>query len=196
MRLNDMMVLPKSLLILPVALTLLVSGCTPKTADDNTTNTFVTVSESSSDIFSDVCIGSGETPPICSAVNDNAEVTFQAQPKDLAALSTTVQDIVFTRYRVTYIRADGRNVAGVDVPHSWDGVANFRVPVDGNQVTRGFMIVRHQAKLESPLAELQTLGGAQVLSVIARVDFFGTDLSGRQLSVSAFYNISFADFPE
>jgi len=195
MRLKLMTVSLKSLLILPVAMTLLVGGCKTATEDNDTTNTFVTVSESSSDIFADVCTGSGDSPPTCSVVNDNAEVVMLAQPKDLGGFQSTVQDIVFTRYRVTYIRADGRNVAGVDVPHPFDGVANFRVPVDGTTTTRGFMIVRHQAKLESPLAELQTLGGAQVLSVIARVDFFGQDLAGRQLQVSAFYNISFADFP-
>ena len=82
------------------------------------------------------------------------------QPKDLAQLQSPVQDVVFERYRVTYIRADGRNTPGVDVPFPWDGVANFRVPVDGNAVTRGFMIVRHQAKLEAPLAQLAGLGGA------------------------------------
>ena len=56
------------------------------------------------------------------------------------------------------------------------------------------MIVRPQAKLESPLREMQGGGGAQVLSVFARVDFFGSDVAGRELQVTGTMNITFADF--
>ena len=104
-----------------------------------------------------------------------------------------MQDIVFSRYRVTYIRADGRNTPGVDVPYPFDGVANFRIPVGGTAI-RSFMVVRQSAKLESPLIELAGGGGSQVINTIARVDFFGTDLAGRQITVTGFLNITFGDF--
>ena len=107
-----------------------------------------------------------------------------------------MNDIVFTRYRVTYVRADGRNVPGVDVPFPFDGVANFRVPADQSAVTRTFLLVRVQAKLESPLSELAQAGGSLVISTIARVDFFGTDIAGRQIQVTGYINVTFADFAD
>ena len=181
-------------------------SCTTETEDDDTTNTLVAIVDMSgesatgsgmnagADIFSDICADVTEKPGICVAFNDNGIVVMQAQPKDLLGLASTVQDIVFSRYRVTYTRADGRNVQGVDVPYSFDGVSNFRVPADGSQVTRVFMVVRQQAKLESPLTELGGGGGAQVISTLAQIDFYGSDLAGRQVQVRGYLNITFGDF--
>jgi hypothetical protein len=39
-------------------------------------------------------------------------------------------------------------------------------------------------------------GGAQVLSVIARIDFFGVDVAGRNIQVTGTLNITFGDFPD
>ncbi len=190
--------------IIPVIALAQLTACgATRTEDDDTTNTFVRVNQmraadgdQGDDLFSDVCILNEAVPPSCTVTNDNAEVLLQGQPKDLTQPLSAVQDIVFTRYRVTYIRADGRNVPGVDVPHPFDGAANFRVSADGIEFARVFMIVRPQAKLESPLKEMQFGGGAQVLSVLARVDFFGTDIAGRQLQVTGTLNITFADFAD
>ena len=193
----------KPLWLLSLVLAFQFSGCTTtRTEDDDTTNTFVRVTEmraaddgQGDDLFSDVCILDTDTG-ICTVTNDNAQVLMSAQPKDLQSFDSRVQDIIFTRYRVTYIRSDGRNVPGVDVPHPFDGAANFRVPVDGTEVARVFMVVRPQAKLESPLLEMQGGGGSQVLSVLARIDFFGRDVAGRDLQVTGTLNITFADFAE
>ncbi len=93
-----------------------------------------------------------------------------------------------------FVRSDGRNTPGVDVPFPFDGAANFTVAVDAGTATRSFVIVRDQAKLEAPLAKLAFGGGALVLSVIAEVEFFGTDGAGREISAKSFLNIHFADF--
>ena len=82
------------------------------------------------------------------------------------------------------------------MPYPFDGAANFRVSFDGGETARVFMVVRPQAKLESPLKEMQFGGGAQVLSVLARVDFFGADIAGRQIQVTGTLNITFADFAD
>lgn len=190
--------------ILPVIAIAQLAACTAtKTEDNDTTNTFIVINEMRAtnadlgdDLFSDVCILNESVPPGCTVTNDNAEVLIQGQPKDLTQPASLVNDVVFTRYRVTYIRADGRNVPGVDVPFPFDGATNFRVSFDGIETARVFMIVRPQAKLESPLREMQFGGGAQVLSVLARVDFFGTDLAGRQIQVTGTLNITFADFAD
>lgn len=194
----------KSLWAFPLMVLVQLTACsTTKTEDNNTTNTFVKINDLRAadttlgdEIFSDVCVLDMSTPPVCTVTNDNAEVIMEAQQKDFTQPSGPINDVVFTRYRVTYIRADGRNVPGVDVPYPFDGAANFRVAFDGSESVRAFMVVRLQAKLESPLIEMRNGGGAQVLSVIARIDFFGTDIAGRQIQVTGTLNITFADFAD
>ena len=188
----------KSLSLLSLLLLLQLSGCTATSTEDNdTTNTFITIvsmlSTGGDDLNSDVCI---DNAGVCTVFNDVGEVVMVGQPKSFKDVSSVVQDVVFTRYRVTYVRADGRNVPGVDVPFPFDGVANFRVTFDQTQVSRTFLLVRVQAKLESPLSELSRGGGSLVISTIARVDFFGQDIAGRQIQVTGFINVTFADFAD
>jgi hypothetical protein len=172
--------------------------------DNDATNTIVqivsmTVSqgeqggagEAVTDLFSDVCFANEEVPP-CSTFNDNGIVTMIAFPKDGAQPSSSINSVTFTRYRVTFIRADGRNVPGVDVPYAFDGAINFTVPVGGGEVERGFLLVRHQAKAESPLRELTQ--AEAVLSVIGQIDFYGADAGGRTIKVTGYVNITFGDF--
>lgn len=195
--------LRRVLLLAGLALAVGLAGCTA-TEDDNSTNTFVQIvamgdGDGSAIVFSDVCLGSDQDPPVCSVINDNFEVEMQAFVKDQSRPPGVVfNDITFTRYRVTYIRSDGRNVPGVDVPFPFDGAANFSLPL-GTSVTVGFIGVRHQAKLESPIRELAGTNrpglGPGILSVLAQVDFFGTDTAGRPISVSGTISVSFADFP-
>ena len=57
---------------------------------------------------------------------DNGRVTFILGLKDPGAPGsttspTTTNFITVTRYRVTFIRSDGRNTPGVDVPYAFDG---------------------------------------------------------------------------
>jgi hypothetical protein len=190
---------------------LLSAGCITKTAteDDNSSNTVITVvsmtaaaggttSASGDDLFSDVCDGSSSTSTGCTVINDNAIVEMVGQVKDQTTPFSTVNDVIFTRYRVTYIRADGRNVAGVDVPYPFDGASNFTVSADGSAVTRSLVVVRQQAKLETPLRELHSdgihNGGSLVLSTIAQIDFYGQDVAGRAVKVTGYLNVTFADF--
>ena len=57
--------------------------------------------------------------------------------------------ITLDRYHVRYIRSDGRNVEGVDVPYAFDN--GITATVTTEDTTVGFMIVRNQAKMEAPL---------------------------------------------
>ena len=131
MRLTTQMASWKSLSLLSFLVLLQLSGCRTSSEDNDTTNTFVVIvsmaSTQGDDLNSDVCI---DVDGVCSVQNDVGEVVMEAQVKNLKDVSSVVNDIVFTRYRVTFVRADGRNVPGVDVPFPFDGVANFRVPAD------------------------------------------------------------------
>lgn len=185
-------------LLAPVLLT---PGCDNSAADNDATNTYVFAANIESDddsdfILSDVCLNPDDIPGFCSVVNDNATVTMFASAKDQTKfVDPLINDIFFTRYRVTYIRSDGRNVPGVDVPHPFEGGTSFSVPV-GGEADQAFLIVRHQAKAESPLSELRQGGGALILSVIAQVEFFGQDGTGRQVKAVGNITISFADFAD
>ena len=78
---------------------------------------------------------------------------MRAFPKDRTQLASAFNSVTIERYRVTYVRADGRNVPGVDVPYPFDGAVNFLIPVTTDEITeveRGFVIVRHQAKGAKP----------------------------------------------
>jgi hypothetical protein len=177
----------------------------PDTVDNDSSNVIVQVvsmagqpidnegpGEPVVDLFSDVCFST--TGVGCSVFNDNGVVNLRAYPKDPSQTSADINSVVFERYRVTYVRADGKNVEGVDVPYAFDGAANFTVPVSGEAVERGFVVVRHQAKVETPLRELIGSTNFAIISTLARIDFYGRDGAGRTVVATAYLNITFADF--
>ncbi|MCA1651947.1 MAG: hypothetical protein LC753_17325, partial [Acidobacteria bacterium] len=70
-------------------------------------------------VFSDVVTVVGDSPTV---FNDFGEVAFTLGLKDpgsptAPATASPNQFITVDRYRVTFRRADGRNVPGVDVPY-------------------------------------------------------------------------------
>ena len=106
---------------------------------------------------------------------------------------SSTNSITFTRYHVTYTRADGRNTPGVDVPYGFDG--GLTVSLVGGNVSIGQLIlVRGQAKDEAPLKALIGGGGPITISTIAEVTFYGTDQAGRSVSAIARINVDFADW--
>lgn len=186
----------------------LVPGCItePDTVDDNASNAMIEIvsmegqpfgasgaGEQGTDLFSDVCAGAAGG---CSVFNDNGVVAMRGYPRDRSQLDSDINAVTFERYRVTYVRADGRNVAGVDVPYPFDGAGNFTVPLDGTSVERGFVVVRHQAKVETPLRELIGATNFAIISTLARIDFYGHDGAGRAVTATGYLNITFADFAD
>jgi hypothetical protein len=132
-----------------------------------------------------------------SIVNDLATASLRIVLKDpgslgVAADPSAVNEVVLNRYRVEYMRTDGHNVPGVDVPYSFDSAVTQRITAGGNQVI--FQIVRHSAKAEAPLAALSP--GGNIISTIATVTFYGHDLAGNDISASATMGIDFADFAD
>jgi len=93
--------------------------------------------------------------------------------------------------RQIYIRSDGRNVQGTDVPFAFDG--GVTVTVDGASSVP-FTLVRAQAKHEAPLKALAGHGGAQHISTVARVTFYGHDQTGRGVTVTGNIEVDFADW--
>ena len=106
---------------------------------------------------------------------------------------SALNEVTITRYRVTFRRADGRSTPGVDVPHAFDGAVTVTVPASGTAVV-DFAMVRHQAKLEPPLSNLQGGGGANMLSTIAEVAFYGRDQVGHEVIGAGLISVNFGDF--
>ena len=100
-----------------------------------------------------------------------------------------------------YFRTDGRDVEGVDVPFRVTGpLGNLRfhtaAPGGSGEVeqTINITLVRHQAKLEPPLANLRggtltdtgasQLPNAAVLTLIAEVTIYGETVQGKGLKAT------------
>jgi hypothetical protein len=139
----------------------------------------------------------GQQVKVPTIFDDPGQVTFQLGLKDPGtsdspASPTKTNFITVTRYHVDYLRSDGRNTQGVDVPYSFDGA--ITLTVGSAATTGGFTLVRSQAKQEAPLQALQGGGGANVISTIATVTFYGTDQAGRAVSVTGTISVTFADW--
>lgn len=133
-----------------------------------------------------------------SVFNDNATLTVanisKNQNNGLLAQSPALQDVVLERYEVRYVRSDGRDEEGVDVPFRITGPMTTRVPFN-DQVDVPIVIVRHQAKSEPPLRNLRGgLGGAFVLTTSAVITIHGRTIAGEAVSAEGRLQITFADF--
>lgn len=128
---------------------------------------------------------------------DNGQASVTLALKDIGqgttpASPTSNNQITLTRYRVVFVRADGRNREGVDVPFAFDGAITHTVRTEPG--TFGFTLVRIQAKEEAPLRALRGLGGAVTISTIAHVTFFGHDQTGTEVAVTGQISVNFADW--
>ena len=120
----------------------------------------------------------------------SAVITVDLKDTSLTAPSTANQ-VTFTRYRVEFIRADGRNHQGVDVPYSFDSAVTV-TSAPGSPGTAGFELVRHSAKTEAPLVALAN--NLQFITTIARVTFYGKDHAGNDVTAVGQLGITFGNF--
>ena len=139
-----------------------------------------------SDVITNVTAPAPCTPttPCPTIFNDVGVVTMHIDPKDLLMSPTPSNAVTITRYHVTYIRADGRNIPGQDVPYGFDGAMTFNITQAGiaGTGTMSFELVRHIAKQEAPLVQLQL--SSTIITTIAQITFFGKDAVGNDVSVT------------
>ena len=148
-----------------------------------------------SDVVTNVTSPTPCTPvaPCPTVFADFGQVTLSLAPKDVSLTPTTNNQVTISRYHVDFIRADGRNMPGVDVPYSFDGAATGTVPASG-QLILVFELVRHTAKLESPLVELEI--DPRVISTLAQITFYGRDLTGHDVSATGSISVDFGNFAD
>jgi hypothetical protein len=146
----------------------------------------------------------GETVRVPVIFNDVAQATLRLIMKDQgtggAGTSPTVLNAVtLSRYRIKFMRADGRNAPGVDVPFPVDGAVTATLNGTATTVVP-FEMVRHQAKLEQPLRSLVTangnFGGRIFISTIAEVTFYGADQAGNDVQATGTISVSFGDYAD
>jgi len=106
------------------------------------------------------------------------------------------QDIVLTRYRIRYTRADGRNREGEDVPYAFEASMNLNLRV-GTSTALSYILVRATAKTELPLVRLAEgpINEDQILTT-ATVEFLGHDLSGHPVSTTGYIAVHFANWAD
>jgi hypothetical protein len=124
---------------------------------------------------------------------DLGRATVALDLKDTTSTSspTTANRVTFTRYRVSYRRADGRNTPNVDVPQPFDSAATFTVEPGGSAVVN-FDLVRQVAKMEAPLVALEE--NHELVTTIADVAFYGQDHAGNEVTASGSIGITFGNF--
>jgi hypothetical protein len=160
--------------------------------------------DAGSPLLSDTCdqttmeLPPPQDPDLCSVTNDNATLHFSNTFLQIGSGSgvhdpSFINDIIVTRYRVDYFRANNRNTPGVDVPFGIDGAMNVRVPINGT-ADGAIIVVRHVAKREPPLAELDSGTTEDVITANAQIKTFGADISGHTVSATGFLEIHFANF--
>ena len=123
--------------------------------------------------------------------------TFDATGALTPTAASPLNQITMTRYHVRFVRADGRNREGIDIPYGFDGGMTGTVGASG--ATLSFELVRHSAKEEPPLVNLRTptvngFAGAEEISTIAEITFYGRDQTGREVFVIGQVSVNFGDF--
>jgi hypothetical protein len=117
----------------------------------------------------------GHTVRVPTTYADIGRVAFRLTPKNPGSATSplgasALNEITINRYRVTFRRADGRSAPGVDIPYPFDGAVTVTIPATGS-ASATFAIVRHQAKKEPPLSNMQRGGGANMGVALISVNF-------------------------
>ncbi len=183
-------------LLAVTALLLAGMGCTNDLAKDGT-----------GDVFMRVAVIQDPTTDISTLVLHSdvgtstatlASVTLAARSKNPSNNTVNyIRAVQLERYEVRYVRTDGRNVEGVDVPYRFGNglTAAIDIGEPENNVTFLIDVVRPGAKLEPPLLNLRNGGGSIVLNVNAEITFYGRVIGSNDVvSAKGTVRIDFSNF--
>ena len=141
----------------------------------------------------------GETVRVPTIFNDVGQATMRIIPKNagngaVSLAPSAWNNVTINRYHIAFLRADGRNTPGVDVPFPVDGAVTATLGSTPTVVP--FEMVRHQQKLEQPLRSLANFGGRLFISTIAEITFYGADQVGNSLQIKGTISVSFSDYAD
>ena len=135
----------------------------------------------------------GQQVKVPMVFSDTGVATLRVSMKNPTALSSDLNSVTITRYRVDYRRSDGRNTPGTDVPYGFEAGTSATISVD-REGEVPFDLVRHSAKEEPPLRNLVDNGGQGFIYTTAEVTFYGRDQNGNEIVITGFITVNFADF--
>jgi len=170
-----------------------LAGCSANYVENSQASVLLVVEaiNGGAPLLSDVrsTAGTDETIVNCDTDIDVALILKNASPNAVPGPSEAV---TISRYEVAYTRSDGRGAEGVDVPFRIVGPTSFTLG-PGDDGSFPITIVRHQAKLEPPLVNID---GSALITMAATVTLYGETISGEGVSASGSVQVTFADFAE
>ncbi|SRR6266545_1716622 len=175
-----------------VVLTLLAAASCSQAIRTGQSSSYLVITTLTGGPQSDTTVESDVVSDTGSIFTDVGQASFKVLMKDSGGPGPSpVNAITITQYRVEYVRSDGRNTPGVDVPFAFSSGVTATITDTGSV---GFTLVRTQAKEEAPLKALRFGGGARAISTVARITFYGHDQTGREVSVTGNLDVTFADW--
>jgi hypothetical protein len=126
---------------------------------------------------------------------DPATILVRASLLDPASVTgpSLYNDVTINRYTVDYMRSDGKNTPGVDVPLPFEGTLT-QIAAVGESVQFTLVIVRAAAKAEPPLVNLQSGRDEGILTVQAKITLYGHDQANRTVTATGYLTIYFANY--
>lgn len=192
----------KVLLLIIAALALV--SCVAK-ENDSTSASFLVINSltgtdlqgnsGSTTVFSDVSLAG-------SIINDSGTASVKALTYNPMEDSkehdiTYYMNVIVDQIDVEFMRTDGRNVEGVDVPYRFTQPVNWVVDIDTVEDIP-FILIRHVAKLEAPLFALREVTSqGVVLQLVAKVTLHGKDVGGHRVApVSGYLSVWCSNFAD
>jgi hypothetical protein len=166
-------------------------GCVPDWAKngDSPVVLLMTAINNGSPLASDVRLSNGSVCP------DFVMLRLENHFKNPSVTATGFRhDFTVERYEVRYLRSDGRNTEGVDVPYRISGNVSQEIQEE-QAATMSLEVVRRQAKLDPPLTYLAGEGGAVIVTMFAEITLHARTTTGQTTNpVTGRLQIDFADF--
>ncbi|MBI3391665.1 MAG: hypothetical protein HY039_00595 [Nitrospirae bacterium] len=134
-------------------------------------------------VRNDTKAGSGTAPTSTGTGSTSTDSTTTT-----GSAGATAQDVVVTKYKVSFSRADGG-----PVPGAFEGGTAIYAPANGSEGTGRIAVVLGSHKGSSPLSEL---AGGGSFTATARIELAGEDRAGNNASTVAYLTVSFGNWSD
>lgn len=130
-------------------------------------------------------------------VADIVSATLEAKLKEpeTLAFGPSYQNRIFIHsYDISYTYIDSTaGIAAGSCPENFTGRLSVGIDIDSS-IEVQFVIVREQAKVDTPLTSLQV--SLDLLQVLATITFYGEDIAGNPVQATGYLTIYFADYAD
>ncbi len=134
-------------------------------------------------VRNDTKAGSGTAPTSTGTGSTSTDSTTTT-----GSAGATAQDVVVTKYKVSFSRADGG-----PVPGAFEGGTAIYAPANGTEGTGRIAVVLGSHKNASPLSGL---AGSGSITATARIELIGEDRAGNNVSAVAYLTVSFGNWSD